>query len=823
MPDNTPPQSPPLPPPELQPESADVCIENPKPSPDSEDPCQNHNPSTPEIQNPPAEDPIEPKEPSNPDQEPQIVSDGPEQDDPEPDHEGMSVRLSPRPSISDTNSALESKGNPPVSSARRGPKRKKGFGKNHKSQLALEKKLQTLSQNLNPIPFVPGKVLDFSRYEELLKRVNLWEFAHIEFDRSIRCDLIAELVANYNPKQRASYVYERRIGVNRADMGRALKLPGKKAVGDSDLEEIPLEFLSFLEEFVSNWMLLHEDLWCTPIEVVTWLNLIKEGHLEKVDWAGLIWFMVEKELAQGVNLKNCYYASHLLQLIRMQREDLFLENVKVELMVDEDEDGGDVKMLDAEESSLGGLRLEDENVELKLGQDFGAPMENAVDADKVGKVGDIDLLEKVEEDVDKVENVHNVGSIDDVHEVENVGNVDEHVENADDADEHVKSVDNADEHVENVDNDDNVKEERKDVDMMDFGYGKGDEQGHWLLDGKTDGGQHFMQRCNMANVKTSIEDRRQDGVGENIEDEDDEEDDHVEGFKIMQKSPLDGMSSANLMQAFETGQLPYTSSDLGGQSSLELMSSRAENNVMLGGSSLFNNTGKRGISLEHDISHHALNDNYKKMRIDGSWDQKPPEYDTCFQQMTHWFEKTKMSLEASKAEAYQQASMSEQIMVHQIAGKDGEISQLRCKLDELQRRRQTELHHRDRELYLMNSVIDGYRRALKETQKAFAEFRKRYTVPDEPIYKDAGSGGVVKSIMELEKERIKQEEEKKMLCYLLEETYKKHVIEYESKWGELLAKVNSLDSNLQNAGKEVEQLKEHCVNRKPSGSAHNES
>lgn len=36
-------------------------------------------------------------------------------------------------------------------------------------------------------------------------------------------------------------------------------------------------------------------------------------------------------------------------------------------MVDEDEDGGDVKMLDVEEFFLGGLRLEDENVEFKFG------------------------------------------------------------------------------------------------------------------------------------------------------------------------------------------------------------------------------------------------------------------------------------------------------------------------------------------------------------------------------------------------------------------------------------------------------------------------
>lgn len=79
-------------------------------------------------------------------------------------------------------------------------------------------------------------------------------------------------------------------------MGWVLKLFGKKAVGDFDLEEILFEFLLFFEEFVLNWMLLYEDLWCILIEVVTWLNLIKEGYFEKVDWVGLIWFMVEKEL-----------------------------------------------------------------------------------------------------------------------------------------------------------------------------------------------------------------------------------------------------------------------------------------------------------------------------------------------------------------------------------------------------------------------------------------------------------------------------------------------------------------------------------------------
>lgn len=53
---------------------------------------------------------------------------------------------------------------------------------------------------------------------------------------------------------------------------------------------------------------------------------------------------------------------------------------------------------------------------------------------------------------------------------------------------------------------------------------------------------------------------------------------------------------------------------------MEFMLFRVENNVMLGGFFLFNNIGKRGISFEYDIFYYVLNDNYKKMRIDGLWD-----------------------------------------------------------------------------------------------------------------------------------------------------------------------------------------------------------
>ncbi|KAL2556510.1 PfkB domain-containing protein [Forsythia ovata] len=42
----------------------------------------------------------------------------------------------------------------------------------------------------------------------------------------------------------------------------------------------------------------------------------------------------------------------------------------------------------------------------------------------------------------------------------------------------------------------------------------------------------------------------------------------------------------------------------------------------------------------------------------------------------------------------------------------------------------------------MGSVLDGYRNALKDTQKAFAEYRQSALLLKEPVYKDAGPGGL---------------------------------------------------------------------------------
>ncbi|KAK9284982.1 hypothetical protein L1049_024164 [Liquidambar formosana] len=365
---------------------------------------------TPDLQNPQQSDPDHHEDPQE-EENPQIQ----EPEDPE----GMSLSPPPPPPpITDTHITITIPDlppeNPPLITTpnvyRRGAKRKKPM--TAKQRAALEKKLQTLTQNLKPIPFVPNKTLDFLTHEKLLKRLGLWDFVHVELDCNIRTDLLAQLIGTYNAQLRCCYVNECRISVSRADLARALKLPVKKdkinlgETTEDDLE-IVSEEVAFVDHFVSNWVLLHEDTWIFPKEVLKWIMLIKEGHPEKVEWASLMWYMVEKEVVLGSQLVHCYYASHLQCLMKSQREDLFVEEPKVEVGVkeeeedvimeepkvevgvkeeeedvimeepkvevnvkeeEEEEDGVDAKL--GESYDFRGHELEEPNIELSLGQDI---------------------------------------------------------------------------------------------------------------------------------------------------------------------------------------------------------------------------------------------------------------------------------------------------------------------------------------------------------------------------------------------------------------------------------------------------------------------
>lgn len=541
--------------------------------------------------------------------------------------------------------------------------------------------------------------------------------------------------------------------VNRADLARAFKLPVKKDKGnvsallssssseavDLDSEVLSDESIAFMEDFLSNWVLLHEDMWMMPSEVLNWTRAIKDGHPEKVDWAGLIWFMVEKELNQGQQLEDCYYASHLQYLMKSQREEV----------KEDEEDGGEVKMGASDEfqghdeSQDNNAMVEEPNVELTLGQD---------------------IVEK---------------------------------------------------------------EEVLEGDMMDVEESKEEEQGQWLLDGKNSVGDHFLQRCNIE-ADTDMdgdEERRpeEELVEEDEEDNEEEEEMEDEGFNLMSKgSTLEvNMLTGNLLQGMETTQIPFgLPGQLHDQSNMELLGSRTETRSTSGGLSIFGNGSKREIGHDHDISHETLNDNInnKRLRTDGQWSPKSSDFEMCMDQMQHWMGKARIMYQA-KEQACDESNMNHQFLLSELQRRDHVIEHLHKAKQEELHKKDGEIYRLERELYVMGNLLEGYRKALKETHKTFSEYRQQCQLPEEPLYKDAGPGGVVLSTMELEKQRLKQEEEDRLTRIIIEQKIKEFEEEFVSKLEESLNKVQSLDKQLMDFENEVKLLKELSAKRKVSNTS----
>ncbi|CAK9176578.1 unnamed protein product [Ilex paraguariensis] len=644
----------------------------------------------------------------------------------------------------------------PTNAYRRANKRKKGKG-SIKKQQAIEKKLQTLLENLKPIPFKPSKTLDFSKHEKLLKDLGLWDFVHIEFDRTIRVDLIAQLIATYDPKLRGSYVNEFKIAVNRADLARAFKLPVKKEKGvnvlegvDLDLEAVSEDSIKFLEDFVSNWVLLHEDTWIMPCEVLNWTRVIKDGHFEKVDWAGLVWFMVEKELTQGEQLVDCYYASHLQYLMKSQREEVMKEEPKVEVDLDvevkEEEGGGtdgDVKMGASNEFEVqekDNVVLEEPNIELTLGQE---------------------VIEK---------------------------------------------------------------EQVKDEEMMDAEESKEEEEEHgWLLDGKNTAGQHILRHCDLGEnlVMDSLEERKEEGKeedeGKEDEEEEEEEEEEVggeedteDGFNIAPNDDSlegDGLTG-NLLQGMEATHIAFSlEGQVHDQSSGQFLASRDETHMISGGPSSFGNGGKRELVHEHDMLHHSLHGSNKRLRTDSLWDPKPSDFGMCMQQMEKLMVKSRLMYEA-KEQACEESNMNQQILLDELHKRDSVIAHLqKTSYEELQKR-DGEILRLERELYVMGNILDGFRKALKATDKAFAEYRQRCQIPEEPLYKDVGPGGLMLSIAEIEKQRLKHEEEERLNRVMLEQKAKEAEEGYVREFEVYHSKVDMLNTRLMGLENHVKLLKE---------------
>ena len=704
----------------------------------------------------------------------------------------------------------------------------------------------------------------------------MWDFVHIEFDRSLRTDLLAQLIANYSSQGRCSYVESVRVNHNRADLARALRLPlpVKKSAAASVVEVDSLgsaEEIGFVEDLVSNWILLHEDTWMMPNEVLNWTKVIKEGNFEKVDWASLIWFMVEKELVQSPNLVNCYYASHLQHLIRSQREELLMEAPKAEVEVEDvkdDDDEDELSMLKEPPKVV----LEAVEEVKDDDNEFTPPKEapkvvveeveevkgnDNVEEDLLGSAGDVKMAEVEEFQVQGSEEEARVCELEE-HKIElslghdNAERVEEKVEGVEEKAEKVEEkmeveVENVKERVgdEDVMDYEQCREESKeqDEDVVDFEQcreeSKEQEEGaQWLLDGKSnlgDLGEPFLRPCNVGEVRglvseeeekkreeeEEVEEEGQEEEEEEDEEEEEEEEDEegereVGGFNLLSKcNPLDSLAPGGSL--IPDMHMPFSSGlEIRDHLAGDFLSSRDDGRLLSAGTSLFGNANKRGIDHENDNIHNSFNGGNKRLRSDGSWDGKATDFDMCMEQMQHWMGKTR-TMYAAKEQACAEATVNQQFLLNELQQRETMIDHLRTVKFEEQQKRQVEVYRLERELFLMGNLLEGYRKALKETNRAFSEYRARCPQPEEPLYKDVpGSGGLVLSTMELEKRRLKQEEEDRMNRLLIERKVKDFEGGWVCKFESHSEAVNLLGNRLLDVENGVKLVKESFAKRRVS-------
>ncbi|CAL9236604.1 unnamed protein product [Arabidopsis halleri] len=637
-----------------------------------------------------------------------------------------------------------------------GPKRKKGNDKKRKQQEEKSKeKLKVLVETLKLVPFKPFKTLDFARYESLLKTLGLWDFVHLEFDQDMDYDLVAQLIAYYSAEGRCSYINGSRIKLSRADLARALKLPNKKerVVILDELWESD-ESISFVDEVVSNWMLLHcDDAWMMPDKVVEWKKSIKEKQLDKLDWAGLMWFMVEKELKAEPPLGDCFYASHLQMVISSRVEDV---EVKVgDLKVKDDIAALNLRMDDGASDSKEEKCVEEGMIELKLGQVTVSEM--AAEEEHHHEEQAMDLEENKEQPKD-------------LQETKEEGDG--------------KWLLNEDSHA-----------------------------GSHFLQGCDVGGATVGDgRNGTGHRKVGEFETLEEVAGEEIEKDGKK---HEGGFFLFPNSEtLHGVAQENLMLG-DTYPLGYNSGlQTHGNSTGHFLAPRAVMHIVPD-ISHFGNDNKREIDHGNDISYHFDNPATKRLKTP-SWDDKPVSFEACMEQMKQLADKAKL-LYVEKDQACGESNMRQQMLLNELQKREEVIQQLQKETYKEQQRKDVEIYKLENELHMMTSVLAWYQKALKETQKAWRKHMKFCPLHDKQIYKDVkGTGGLVLSTGEIEKLRLKEEKEEGMRRALIERQVEEFgslwIKEYEVN---LNKKVELLDEKLTGFQNKVNLLKE-TVSRRES-------
>lgn len=627
------------------------------------------------------------------------------------------------------------------------PLPKKSHGRRKKNPLTpkqratAERKLEILSNIFRPVPFSPAKTLNFFAHEILFRSLGLWDFAHLELDREVRSDFLVHLIAYYDSSSRRSYVNGARVSVSRCDLARALSLPIKKEKANSF--ECIDEDGSVLLEFISNYMPYGDDMCILPPEIMQATQLVKDKEPQKVDWAALMWLLVEKDISEASKSGVCHCASHLQRLIKYQQPQLFHSKQEpvLECVVEGQEE--EVSVVEAV------LSMSNDKVNV-------VEIEVAV-AKEDDDCDDINVMK-----MQSLEDLGNVVSEKDIGELGLTLGVEENV-------------------------------------MEGFEEDKVGDDDEWPEEGENEGFEHCLRQCNSrASVDIEFENLTKHGQGSR-------EMGYVEDLSA--KFPNFGrMSSSDLLQAMENTNnmsIPYDQqldSFNGGSGDFLTMGAESNKDILSHGTngSLYpGNNGKRQAEENH--FEHNLQ---KRIRSSEPWGNLPLSFDESMECVLTNVERIKL-LYAEKDQKMANMQMQIPYLNQMLQEKEQTIRSLRLMIEEQQHWRMV-VRHYEHELSLMTQMLLGYKKALKETRNSFSEYRKKCSQDDEALYRDVpGTGGLVLSAREFEKhlseKKVEDERQElvgrfgnleKVLMKFAE--YEERIMMYNIKLVELVGEVNQL-------------------------------
>ncbi|KAK4796698.1 hypothetical protein SAY86_029024 [Trapa natans] len=216
----------------------------------------------------------------------------------------------------------------------------------------------------------------------------------------------------------------------------------------------------------------------------------------------------------------------------------------------------------------------------------------------------------------------------------------------------------------------------------------------------------------------------------------------------------------------------------------------------------------RGRWITQMVAFSTLGLREKRMRTE------PPDFEMCREYALSWIQNMGRAY-AAKEQSWAASEMNQQMLLNELQQWENVIEHLQKVRVEEQHKMQQDIYRLERELHMMERLLEGYRMALKESNRAFADYRAKCPQLDKTIYRDVpGSGGLVLSVTELERQRLKREEEERRNVLIIKE----RIQVFEAMWSQRfkvhVEGADALASRLLKVGDEMKYMKDLTVKRK---------